>query len=189
MPKRRTHDPFVWHSAVPRRYAPGMLMGALCVVFAGVGYWAGSSAVRPQSKTVSTILSEGETAAPKSSELLATASNGATGPQSNAIASGSPSQTIAPQANPTGVVLLNPKANIKPKETERQSLHSASESVSRAFGSGRTKKRELARTPLRAATRLEPSAEAKHLPTHNAPMHRRANTYRDYRALRESMLR
>lgn len=194
MAKRQTHDPFVWHSAVPRRYAPGMLMGALCVLCAGVGYWAGSSAVRPQSTTVSTSLSEGETAAHKSSEWSSTASSGASSPQSSAVASGSPLQTIAPQGkgNPTGVVLLNPNANTKPKEIERQSLHSATSApkpVSKALGSGRPKKEELARTPLRAGTRLETSSEAKHLPTHNALMHRRDNTYRDYRELRESMLR
>jgi hypothetical protein len=195
MRKRRMHEPFVWHSAAPRRYAPKVLLGFLCMICASAGYLAGRSTVYPDARALSAILLDDAMAGRNTSHSPTTAT-GATGLQSSAsrdIDSGSLPQTAAARSALTGVVLLNPNADSKPKESGRQLVPPAetsdSEHESKAVGRRGKTKRLVRHAPPRTVTRREPSSVAERLSSPSASMSRRDATYRDYRELRESMLR
>ena len=203
MAAKRTHEPFTWHSAVPQPHGTRALFVALlCVLCGSAGYLAGRSEVDPD-RVPTTIRTTSPTTAPVSSkavsqapiELDRAAPETATFPDNRSPLQATTSKTDVPH-----VVLLNPNSANKAELGEHKSQPSAatvdSQQVNRPISAEPMRKKQKVihsrrqdRSLAEAERALNDGSVPRRVPPRNALSSRHDNAYRDYRDLREVMLR
>ena len=204
MAAKRTHEPFTWRSAVPRPYGTRALFVALlCVLCGSAGYLAGRSGVDPDRVPAKIRTTSQTTVAPASSKAGSEAHiklNRAAAEIGTSPDNRSPLQATASKTDVPHVVLLNPSSADKTKLGEHKSEPSAatvdSQQVNRPISAEPMQKKQKVPHPRRQD---KPLAEADRLsnegsvvrrvPPRSALSSRHDNAYRDYRDLREFMLR
>ena len=203
---RRTHEPFTWHSADPRSNGRRHLFVALlCVSCGSAGYLAGRSGVDPDRVPAKIRTTSQTTVAPANSkavsEVPSKLDRAVTETGTTTDNRSTPLQTIASKTDVPHVVLLNPNSTSKAELSEHKSGPSAattdSQQVNSPISAEPMRKKQKVfhsrrqdRSLAEEERALNDRAAPRRLPPRNALSTRHDdNAYRDYRDLREFILR
>ena len=205
MAARRTHEPFTWHSADPQSYGKRLMFVALlCVLCGSAGYLAGRSGVDPDRVPAKIRTTSQTTVAPASSNAVSEVPSKLDRSATEAVPTTdnrSSFQTIASKTDVPPVVLLNPNSTNKAELSEHKSGPSAatidSQRVNTPTSAEPMRKKQKVfhsrrqdRSLAEKGRALNDGSAPRRVPPRNALSTRHDdNAYRDYRDLREFMLR